>query len=256
MYQELLVELEDYLQAQTTAFDHTRSVTVEEAKTIRDRELDTATNVKEASDLSCQNTYDARMALVTKDEDTIQNEIKPLLDQLQLCEVPSFLEMSSVKNDARGRTRGGHKAKVHQAKCGAVRRKLKAKTLLLETTSTMRAFTADTPAKEVTGNMKEWVKRIEDEKTEAATVLKSCQDEASRILVEITDKLNTVFKARDAADKLYSESLEKLKLNKKRKRQLVRPWQTLPWSRPPTLWRNSRRRRLCSMRRTRRTQPP
>ena len=39
--------------------------------------------------------------------------------------------------------------------------------------------------------------------TEAATVLKSCQDEASHILDEITDKINAVFQAAEtAADKL------------------------------------------------------
>jgi hypothetical protein len=208
VYQELLVDLEDYLKAKTTAFDDTRNVLVEEAKTTRDHDLDTAANVKKASDLTCQNTYDARMALVTKDEDTIHNEIKPLLDELQLCQVPSFLEISSAKKAAHGRTRGGHKA---ETKCDAVRRELKAKTLLLET-STMKAFTADTPAQEVTGDVEEWIKRIEAEKTEAATVLKSCQDEASHILDEITDKINAVFQAAEtAADKLYDESLEKLK---------------------------------------------
>ena len=176
VYQYTVIDLAHNLRSQTSTFNLTRSLRVASAKASLDNELATAANVKETSDLNCKKSYDARMALVTKDEETIQNEIKPLLDQLQLCEVPSFLEMSSAKNAAHGRTRGGHKAK-----CSGLRRKLKAKTMLLET-STMKAFTAETPAQEVTGDVDDWVKRVEDEKTEAATVLKSCQDEASRIL--------------------------------------------------------------------------
>ena len=222
VYQDVIIELAENLRGQTSTFNLTRSVRVTSAKTALDRELAAAAHVKEMSDLNCKKSYDARMALVTKDEETIQNEIKPLLDQLQTCAVPSvpasgsdggnFLETSAAKKAAPSRTRGGA---AHKAQCSAVRRKLKAKMLLLET-STRSAPTAadtpaDTPAQAVTGNMGDWANRVEAEKTAASTVRKSCEGEASGILDDVTNGLNSVFNtAKTEADKAYSDRVEKV----------------------------------------------
>jgi hypothetical protein len=221
-YSAKLQELADTLRDQKKILNLTRSVLVSSAKSTRDQELAGAANVKQTSDSKCADSHKTRTALVTKDEETIHDEIKPLLEQLKTCSLPSasgasggapganggnLLELSADKSTVSSRTRGAHKSK-----CSSARRKLKAKMLLLET-STKSAVTAaaETPGQEVTGNMGDWEKRLQDEKTNADNVRKSCEDEASAALASVTSGLNTVFEnAKSHADSEYSDGVAKI----------------------------------------------
>jgi Notch-like protein len=212
MYDAKLRELEDTSRSEMSILNLTRSSIVTFVKTTRDQELAVATTVKQASDSKCADSYKARMALVTKDEAIVNDEIKPLLDQLKTCLLPNtgaprtnggnFLEMSADKTS---RIRSAHKKK-----CSSARRRLKAKLLLLETST--KSTAPDAPGQEATGNMADWEKRLEDEKTEAGEVRKRCKAEASAVLASATSGHNKVFEdAKFHADTVYSDGVAKIK---------------------------------------------
>jgi hypothetical protein len=163
---------------------------------------------KTASDSACKSVFDDRMSLVTSDEQVVSNEIKPLLDQLSACGSVSAGEDHSGSSNSGGSLLEV-KAKATKTECKrAARKKLQH---LQESLLQVSLNIAETPAKEVTGNMAEWESRLAKEKTFSENVRRACEEEASGILNNATAHAQNVHdKARNDANTLCSEEEAKV----------------------------------------------
>ena len=63
-----------------------RDASIEAARTTMEEMIKQASDRKTTSDSECKSAFDTRMSLITNDEHVVNNEIKPLLEQLHACD--------------------------------------------------------------------------------------------------------------------------------------------------------------------------
>ena len=198
LFEEQTQNANDAAEAEKSVLRAARDASNEAARTNMEDIIRQASDKKRASDAECKSAFDTRMSLITTDEHVVYNEIKPLLDQLRACNSvsagTSFLEVkvteTKTKCEKSARNRLQH---LQQS--------------LLQVSLNI----AETPAKEVTGNMADWESRLAMEKTFSENVRKACEDEALGILKNVTAAAQNVNdNARNSANTLCSEEEAKV----------------------------------------------
>ena len=162
---------------------------------------------REASEKDCAAALEARMTLVKRDRDSIDKEIKPLLDMLHACKaggesnrrtatgpatntssVTSLLEKAQ-----RAEASASNTASATTAAC-LTRARTKLAAALSSTASQWSSQSG--PDSTVDGNVKDWERRIQEETDEARAVHGQCLGAA----------LSRESRARDAINANFNES--------------------------------------------------